>query len=46
MSNWSYALALIAEAALQQLAVDQPEILRTETSEYNDRVSYYARRLP
>ncbi|MCL3998162.1 hypothetical protein [Streptomyces lavenduligriseus] len=34
------------EAALQQLAVDQPEILRTETSEPSDRVSYYARRLP
>ncbi|MEU2440170.1 hypothetical protein ABZ595_28910 [Streptomyces rubradiris] len=35
------------EAALQQLAVDQPEILRTETSKHtNGRVSYYARRLP
>ncbi|MEV8529209.1 hypothetical protein AB0451_34560 [Streptomyces sp. NPDC052000] len=34
------------EAELQQLAVDQPEILRTERSEYSDRVFYYARRVP
>ncbi|MGW1007706.1 hypothetical protein [Streptomyces sp. NPDC002520] len=33
------------EAALQQLAVDQPEILRTDRCEYSDRVRYYARRL-
>ncbi|MGA5363955.1 hypothetical protein [Streptomyces purpurascens] len=31
---------------LQQLAIDQPEILRTERSQYSDYVSYYARRLP
>ncbi|MGP3978956.1 hypothetical protein ACTWQF_34075 [Streptomyces sp. 8N114] len=34
------------EAALQQLAVDQPEILRTERSKYSDRIFYYARSLP
>ncbi|MEV7082422.1 hypothetical protein AB0N88_28420 [Streptomyces sp. NPDC093516] len=33
-------------AALQQLAVDQPEVLRIERSQYSDHVSYYARRLP
>ncbi|MFJ4329108.1 hypothetical protein ACIP3A_39195 [Streptomyces tricolor] len=33
------------EAALQQLAVDQPEALRTERCEYSGRVLYYARRL-
>ncbi|WJV51790.1 hypothetical protein [Streptomyces flavofungini] len=32
--------------ALQQLAIDQPEILRTERSQYSDYVSYYARRRP
>jgi hypothetical protein len=31
---------------LQQLAVDQPEVLRTERSQYSDYPSYYARRLP
>ncbi|MGV9758597.1 hypothetical protein ACWDUC_22585 [Streptomyces tricolor] len=31
---------------LQQLAIDQPEVLRTERSQYSDYVSYYARRLP
>ncbi|MFE6530973.1 hypothetical protein ACFVMA_18735 [Streptomyces rochei] len=33
---------------LQQLAVDQPEALRIERSQYTDHafVSYYARRLP
>ncbi|MEU6680924.1 hypothetical protein [Streptomyces sp. NPDC046925] len=34
------------EAELQQLAADQPDVLRTERSEYSDSVSYYARRLP
>ncbi|MGW2331659.1 hypothetical protein ACWC5C_38745 [Streptomyces sp. NPDC001700] len=34
------------DAALQQLAVDQPEILRTDRSEYSDRIRYYARRYP
>lgn len=34
------------EAELQQLAVDQPEILRTERREYSNRAFYYARRLP
>jgi hypothetical protein len=34
------------EAELQQLAVDQPEILRTERSEYSNRVFYYVCRLP
>lgn len=31
---------------LQQLAVDQPDVLRIERSQYSDYVSYYARRLP
>ncbi|MFD6876966.1 MULTISPECIES: hypothetical protein [unclassified Streptomyces] len=31
---------------LQQLAVDEPDVLRTERSEYSDHVAYYARRLP
>jgi hypothetical protein len=34
------------EAELQQLAADQPDVLRTERSEYSDRVFYYARQLP
>ncbi|MFD4543561.1 hypothetical protein [Streptomyces bauhiniae] len=34
------------EAELQQLAADQPEVLRTERSEYSDAVFYYARQLP
>ncbi|MFG2220453.1 hypothetical protein ACGFN1_37595 [Streptomyces sp. NPDC048685] len=34
------------EAELQQLAADQPEVLRTERSEYSDQVCYYARQLP
>ncbi|MFE6903884.1 hypothetical protein ACFVFJ_44900 [Streptomyces sp. NPDC057717] len=34
------------QAELQQLAADQPEILRTERSQYSDYVSYYARQLP
>ncbi|MFJ2847032.1 hypothetical protein ACIPD2_36140 [Streptomyces griseofuscus] len=33
------------ETALQQLAVDQPEILRTDRCEYSGHVRYYARRL-
>jgi hypothetical protein len=33
-------------AALQQLAVDQPDVLRTRTSEYSGRIEFYARRLP
>ncbi|MFG2986977.1 hypothetical protein ACGFYQ_37985 [Streptomyces sp. NPDC048258] len=31
---------------LQQLAADEPDVLRTERSEYSDHVSYYARQLP
>ncbi|MGW7440341.1 hypothetical protein [Streptomyces sp. NPDC054849] len=31
---------------LQQLAADEPDVLRTERSEYSDYVSYYARQLP
>ncbi|WP_030997767.1 hypothetical protein [Streptomyces sp. NRRL F-5630] len=36
------------EAVLQQLAADQPDVLRSERSQYSDsdHVSYYARRLP
>ncbi|MFE9334786.1 hypothetical protein [Streptomyces sp. NPDC006925] len=33
-------------AELRQLAVDQPETLRTERSQYSDSVFYYARQLP
>ncbi len=34
------------ETELQQLAADQPDVLRTERSEYSDAVFYYARQLP
>ncbi|GGX58729.1 hypothetical protein [Streptomyces chartreusis] len=30
------------KAALQQLSVDRPDILRTERSKYSDRIEYYA----
>lgn len=53
---WLYHLDLIRltvqrtnawiETELQQLAADQPEILRTERSKSNGYVSYYARQLP
>lgn len=34
------------KAELQQLAADQPDVLRTERSEYSDTVFYYALPLP
>ncbi|MGO4634973.1 hypothetical protein AB4225_29200 [Streptomyces sp. 2RAF24] len=34
------------EAELQQLAADQPAVLRTERSKYSGHISYYARQLP
>ncbi|MFJ3630352.1 hypothetical protein ACIPQ3_30110 [Streptomyces albidoflavus] len=34
------------ETELQRLAADEPDVLRTERSEYSDAVFYYARQLP
>ncbi|MYY80852.1 MULTISPECIES: hypothetical protein [unclassified Streptomyces] len=34
------------ETELQRLAADEPDVLRTERSEYSDAVFYYAQQLP